>query len=177
MSISQASSFKSIISIRHDLRPGDVGYITYLHGAIYGREKGWDHTFDAYVAVPLATFSKSLSAREQIWIVEADGKIAGSVAIVKSSESTAQLRWLLLEPSLRGFGLGRRLVEEAIQFCSEEGYSSVFLWTISSLSAAAKLYQSLGFKKTEEVTHELWGSTVTEVKYDLILDKANLGEL
>jgi hypothetical protein len=27
------------------------------------------------------------------------------------------------------------------------------------------------------VTHELWGSTVTEVKYDLILNKANLGEL
>jgi hypothetical protein len=34
---------------------------------------------------------------------------------------------------------------------------------------AAKLYQSVGFRKTEELTHEMWGSTVTEVKYELLL--------
>jgi hypothetical protein len=34
------------ISIRHGLRPGDVGYITYLHGILYAPKQGWDHTFD-----------------------------------------------------------------------------------------------------------------------------------
>jgi hypothetical protein len=75
-----------LISVRHDLQPGDVGYITYMHGTLYARERGWDHTFDAYVAIPLSEFARSQSSRERIWITENEGRILGSVAIVKSSE-------------------------------------------------------------------------------------------
>ena len=89
-----------------------MGYITYLHGILYASEQGWDHTFDAYVAIPLAEFAKSHSSRERIWIAEKEGRIVGSVAIVKFSEKEAQLRWLLLDPDVRGLGLGRRLLEE-----------------------------------------------------------------
>jgi N-acetylglutamate synthase-like GNAT family acetyltransferase len=158
-----------LISIRHDLRPGDVGYITYLHGILYAPDQGWNHTFDAYVAIPLAEFAKSKSFRESIWIVEKEGRIVGSAAIVKFSEKEAQLRWLLLDPEVRGQGLGRRLVKEALDFCREAGYSSVFLWTVNTLPIAAQLYQSVGFRQTQELTHELWGSVVTEVRYELSL--------
>ena len=37
------------------------------------------------------------------------------------------------------------------------------------MPAAARLYRSVGFRETEELTHELWGSVVTEVKYQLEL--------
>ena len=158
------------ISIRHHLLPGDVGYITYLHAVLYAPEQGWDHTFDAYVAIPLAQFALRHSAQERIWIAEKEGRIVGCVAIVKFSENAAQLRWLLLHPALRSLGLGRRLVEEALHFCREAGYSTVFLWTVSTLPAAAGLYRSVGFRETENVTHELWGSLVTEVKYELELE-------
>jgi N-acetylglutamate synthase-like GNAT family acetyltransferase len=158
-----------LISIRNDLLPGDVGYITYLHGTLYAPEQGWDYTFDAYVAIPLAEFAKSHSSRERIWIVEKEGKIVGSVAIVEFSDTEAQLRWLLLDPDIRGQGLGRWLVEEALGFCRDSGYSSVFLWTVNTLPIAAQLYQSMGFKQTKELTHTLWGSVVTEVKYVLVL--------
>ena len=161
--------FDGLVSIRHDLRPGDVGYMTYLHGTLYAPEQGWDHTFDAYVAIPLAEFAKSKSPRERIWIVEKEGRIIGSAAIVKFSEKEAHLRWLLLHPEVRGRGLGRRLVEDALDFCRDVGYSSVFLWTVNTLPIAAQLYQSVGFKQTDELTHELWGSTVTEVRYELAL--------
>ena len=161
--------FDGLVSIRHDLRPGDVGYMTYLHGTLYAPEQDWDHTFDAYVAIPLAEFAKSKSPRERIWIVEKEGRIIGSAAIVKFSEKEAQLRWLLLHPEVRGRGLGRRLVEDALDFGRDVGYSSVFLWTVNTLPIAAQLYQSVGFKQTDELTHELWGSTVTEVRYELAL--------
>ena len=87
------------------------------------------------------------SPQERIWIVESDGRIMGCVAIVKFSREEAQLRWLLLHPDLRGRGLGRRLVEEAASFCRDGGYSSLFLWTVSTLPAAARLYRSICFHR------------------------------
>jgi len=155
------------IRIRNDLKPGDIGYVTYLHGKLYAEEYGWDHTFEAYVAGPLAEFAVGQGDRERIWIVERDDRVAGSIAIVEASRESAQLRWLLLHPDLRGLGLGKRLIEETVVFCRRAGYSSIFLWTVSALSAAASLYRSSGFRLTEENTHELWGALVTEQRYEL----------
>lgn len=157
------------ISIRHDIRPGDIGYLTHLHGTLYAHEYGWDETFETYVAVPLSEFAKSQTRRDKIWLVDRQGSIAGSIAIVQASPEAAQLRWFLLHPDLRGRGIGRYLIEEAIRFCREEGYSSIFLWTESRLEAAARLYRDAGFQLTESKTHPLWGSMVTEQRYDLRL--------
>ena len=123
-----------------------MGYITYLHGILYASEQGWDHTFDAYVAIPLAEFAKSHSSRERIWIAEKEGRIVGSVAIVKFSEKEAQLRWLLLDPDVRGLGLGRRLLKEALDFCRKAEYISVFLWTVNTLPVAAMLLSISGIQ-------------------------------
>ena len=167
MVITNTDKLPPDIKIRHDWKPGDIGYLTYLHGTLYAQEYGWDHTFEAYVAGPLAEFAKSHNDRERIWIVEKDGRVAGSIAIVEDSKEKAQLRWLLLHPGLRAQGIGRMLVEEAIGFCKDSGYSQVFLWTVSALTAAAKLYGSAGFQLAEENTEELWGAMVTEQRYEL----------
>ena len=157
------------IKLRSHLQPGDIGYLVFLHGTLYAAEQGWDHTFEAYVAGPLAEFAKFQGERERIWIVERNGEVAGSIAIVEAADNKAQLRWLLLHPDLRGLGIGRLLIEEALSFCRESRYSLVFLWTVSALADAAKLYQAAGFRLTEEAARELWGTTVTEQRYDLIL--------
>jgi hypothetical protein len=43
----------------------------------------------------------------------------------------------------------------------------VYLWTVSDLAAAARLYMSVGFVQSEVLTHEVWGVTLTEQRYDL----------
>jgi len=138
-----------------------------LHGILYAPEQGWNHTFDSYVAIPLAEFARRRSSRERIWIVEKTERIVGSAAIVSFSETEAQLRWLLLHPCVRGLGLGRSLVEDALDFCRGASYLSAFLWTVDTLPIAAQLYRSVGFRPTQTLTHELWGTTVTEVKYEI----------
>jgi GNAT superfamily N-acetyltransferase len=157
------------VKIRHDFKADDIEYLTSLHGTLYARDCGWDKTFEAYVAGPLNDFARSRTDREKIWLVEKDSTISGSIAIVQSSAEISQLRWFLLHPDLRGRGTGRYLINEAIRFCREQNYRSIFLWTEASLVAAARLYLKVGFRLTEEKKHEKWGMLVTEQRYDLSL--------
>jgi GNAT superfamily N-acetyltransferase len=157
------------ISLRTDLRHGDLGMIVYLHGVIYARERGFDPTFEAYVAGPLSEFVRKGSPRERLWLAEREGRIVGCIAIVATSPQTAQLRWFLVEPNTRGLGLGKRLLSEAITFCKECGYAEVILWTESALTTAAALYQTVGFRKTEEKPGRVWGVDLVEEKYELRL--------
>ena len=158
------------IQLRSDLKPGDMGYIIYLHGLLYAQEYQWDHTFEGYVADGLARFALSYNPhQDRLWIAELDGQIVGCLGIVGLSESETQLRWFLVHPACRGQGLGRQLLNEALHFCRERGFKSISLWTVSELEAAAHLYQSVGFHKTEEKTHEIWGQVLTEEKYCMLL--------
>src|SRR5439155_5242606 len=100
------------LTLRHDLRPGDLGAIVYLHGTVYARENGFDRTFEAYVAGPLAEFVRTRGDRDRLWIAERGGRLVGCIAIVSVSETEAQLRWYLVDPSARGLGLGKRLLHE-----------------------------------------------------------------
>lgn len=167
MSSEHTSDFN--IRIRHEFVPGDIGKLVALHGLLYAQEYGFDHTFEAYVAGPLAEFVLHQSVRERIWLVDVNDVLRGSLAIVKHNEIEAQLRWYLLHPSLRGKGLGALLMEESIAFCRQQGYAKVFLWTVSSLHAAAHVYTNAGFHVTEEHTHKIWGLVHTEQRYDLEL--------
>lgn len=160
---------KADLSFRSQFKPGDIGYITWMHGKLYAQEYGWNHVFEAYVAEPLSKFAQTHSIREKIWIAESDGKIVGTVAIVEASQKEAQLRWLLVDPSMRGRGVGKNLVQQAIQFSREQEYASIRLWTVSELASAAALYKSFGFTKVAEATNDDWGREVLEERYDLRL--------
>ena len=158
------------ITIRTGLKPGDLGYITYLHGKMYFEEYGFDITFEPYVARPMSDFSLTEDkSRQRIWIVEMGSKIVGCIAIVDAGDNEAQLRWLFLTKETRGKGLGKKLMKEALDFCREKGYDDIFLWTIDALQAAGSLYMKNGFKLTEEKRHVMWGVDVNEQRFDLRL--------
>lgn len=156
------------VTIRTTLRTGDIGWVVQQHGFIHAAECGFDPTFEAYVAGPLADFVREASGRSRIWIAEKDGQNVGCIAIVAASEEVAQLRWFLVVPAARNLGLGRRLLEESLSFCREQGYRSVILWTVQSLAAAARLYLAAGFKKVEEKPGRRWGVDVIEEKYEIV---------
>lgn len=158
------------IIIRDQIKPGDLGAITWLHGVLYAKEYDLDWTFEAYVAEPMSELVKSGDFSEQrLWIVEQNEKVKGGIAIVKNSSEEAQLRWFILHPDLRGRGLGKQLTSRALEFCRERDYKRVVLWTFDELDAAIGIYQKNGFVKVEEITHVHWGKTVTEEKYVLEL--------
>ncbi len=87
-----ASVAQGAIAVRTTLLPGDLGSVVRLHGLLYAREQGFDVTFEAYVAGPLAEFVRRRTDRDRLWIAERGEALVGSIAIVGTSEQEAQLR-------------------------------------------------------------------------------------
>ena len=156
--------------LRDLLKPGDIGWLIYLHGTFYAHECGYDERFEAYVAGGLAEFVDAYDPEgDRMWLAESHRQIVGSIAIVRQSKHTAQLRWFFVHPTYRGRGIGKQLLSEALQFCKKKKYKAVSLWTTSELEIARHLYRSVGFRKAEEIAHPLWGKDVVEERYDLLL--------
>jgi GNAT superfamily N-acetyltransferase len=167
------------VAVRHAPIPGDIGELIRLHGVLYAREHGYSMAFEAYVARTFSQYAWPLGERERLWILEreepagAPGEfvrsILGSVAIVEASPREAQLRWLLLDPRIRGRGLGGGLVAEAVDFSRGCGYEKVILWTEGSLKTATMLYRGAGFVLTQQKAGLVWGAERTEERYELTL--------
>jgi GNAT superfamily N-acetyltransferase len=158
------------VTIRTELNPGDLGYLIYLHGVLYAREYGLDGTFEGGVAERLGKFAQEYDSRKDYFaLAELDGRIVGSIVINGLSDELAQLRWFLVHPDARGRGVGRELINRALDFSRERGFKKVRLWTISELAVARHLYLQAGFVVIREETHEIWGATRTEQEYELTL--------
>lgn len=138
--------------ILRGLETGNIGWIVNRQSTIYATEYGWTGIeLEAMMAEILSKFVRDYDEKfDRAWIAERDGEVVGSVFITRGSEGVAQLRMLYVEPSARGLGLGRRLVDECIRFSRARGYKTLMLWTHDILTPAIRIYQAAGFKLIKE---------------------------
>jgi|SRR6185437_2524899 len=163
-------SFSKSAVVLRSHRSGDIGWVIHRHGALYAEQYGWDESFEALVAEVAAQFIKNFDpTRERCWIAELDGEAVGSIFLVKFTEEIAKLRLLLVEPHARGFGIGRKLVRECIDFARQSRYEKVTLWTQSCLLAARKLYREAGFKLVKEEPQRAFGADLVSEIWELEL--------
>jgi GNAT superfamily N-acetyltransferase len=129
------------------LRVGDAGWLIQRHGELYAQEAGFDATFEPLVARILADFLDAHDpSRERGWIARAGDRRLGSIFCVQGpAPDTAKLRLFLLEPEVRGIGLGQRLLDACMGFARGAGYARMTLWTHESHRAACALYARNGF--------------------------------
>ncbi|HMS33116.1 MAG TPA: GNAT family N-acetyltransferase [Ignavibacteria bacterium] len=157
------------ISIRTDLREGDLSGILDMHRDIYKKEYGYGVEFENYVRAGLCEFDQKYDPQcSKVWICENNNKIKGSL-ILENRGTESQLRFFLIEPEFRGKGLGKTLLKKFLDFVSDYGYRSAYLWTTNEQEKAIELYCKSGFVLTNETSSDRFGKKLIEMRFDYFI--------
>lgn len=76
-----------------------------------------------------------------------DGKVIGGAGIASFNESQTicELKKLFLLPEARGKGVGKTLTNMCLKFALDYGYKQCYLDTLTNMTSAIRLYESVGF--------------------------------
>jgi putative acetyltransferase len=86
-----------------------------------------------------------LSSGGAFRVLERDGRIAGSFGLYPTTTQSCELRKMYLLPELKGLGLGKKMMKDALYIASQMGFKEMTLETNSCLKEALGLYKKYGF--------------------------------
>ncbi|MBS0515782.1 MAG: GNAT family N-acetyltransferase [Proteobacteria bacterium] len=141
-----------MIEIGEAILPEDVAVVRELLQE-YERALGVDLCFQNF-AWELADLPGGYAPpRGTLLLARAGGSIAGCVALRPVDDATCEMKRLYVRDAFRAIGLGRRLVERVIGDAQALGYRRMVLDTLPTMTAAQRLYESLGFTDTSAYRH------------------------
>ncbi|MET4898753.1 helix-turn-helix domain-containing GNAT family N-acetyltransferase [Sphingomonadaceae bacterium jetA1] len=139
-------------------RTGEPALIAARQSILYAESHGWGREVEVIESEVTAAFLRDFDpAREQCWVAEIDGVMAGAAFVTDEGDGLARLRLLHVEPFARRRGIGDALVSHCVGFARETGYRALILWTQTVLEAARRIYAAHGFRCIETAMHERFG--------------------
>jgi len=93
-----------------------------------------------------------------IWVAVVDEKIVGTVSAVLKDDRTLYIRGMAVLPTARGNGVGPLLFAEVTTYAKEHNRTRLLLSTTPFLHRAIRLYERLGFVRTQEGPTDLHGT-------------------
>jgi GNAT superfamily N-acetyltransferase len=97
----------------------------------------------------MATRETLMPPRGRLYLAEYGGEPAATGALKSLAEEDAYLKRMFVRPAYRGRGLSRLVLEQLLGDAREIGYRRVLLETAPFMTAAHRLYRSVGFRERE----------------------------
>jgi ribosomal protein S18 acetylase RimI-like enzyme len=150
-------------------RPGALAQMLSLHMNYYGSQWNLGRQFEIYCAEGMAAFFANFDANLDYFLAawNENGKMIGSIVIDghKAKKEGAQLRWFIVDASSHGLGIGRYLLDQAMEFCRNRDFDNIFLMTFAGLHASRRLYESAGFQLVDEKKDDPWSGERGELVF------------
>jgi GNAT superfamily N-acetyltransferase len=115
----------------------------YLDSLTYEeRERGWGERLHQADIEP--------------WVLLVDGQVGGFITLVEArpddgGTGVGELEGIYLHPSLFDRGLGRRLMELALERLRVAGHTEAVLWVIDGNQHAERFYRAAGWEREDVV--------------------------
>jgi len=93
-----------------------------------------------------------LSGSTILFVAEDEGRIVGTLSLVAYNIPTGHKVWIedvVTDDSVRGKGIGRSLIKNALEYAKKKGISKVDLTSANDRIAAHQLYKNTGFQERE----------------------------
>jgi GNAT superfamily N-acetyltransferase len=97
-------------------------------------------------------------AEGPVWLAVKSGEIVGTVSAVLQDARTLYVRGMAVLPVARGQGIGFLLFKEIEGYAATHGCTRLSLSTTPFLHRAIRLYERLGFVRTNDGPHDLFGT-------------------
>lgn len=122
--------------------------------------ENWDRLYDSLN--DLSTYTELLGQSTCIICTAGDNQLAGMAFLVPSGNPTeiydaqwSYIRFLSVDPSLGGRGIGRQLTEKCIHLARSNKENMVALHTSELMDNARHIYESMGFTILKEIDQRL----------------------
>lgn len=169
----QATSGEEIL-YSEGFEPGYLGRIAQMHGEYYAKAWGSGPGFEAQMARELCDFYDHYDPTQDLLLTaHHNGALIGSIAVVGTQSERpgeARVRWVILDERYHGRGIGRSLLNRALEFCKTQGFPGVYLWTVTGLPASLHLYESAGFRIVESHVDSHYTIELNNIRLELPLN-------
>ncbi|MEY4456863.1 MAG: hypothetical protein RLY15_1127 [Bacteroidota bacterium] len=142
----------SNIQIRPIEQKDNIDIAKVIRGALeeFGANKPGTVYFDPTTDALFELFNTPGS---YYYIATIDNKVVGGAGIFPTEnlpKGTCELVKLYLHKNARGTGLGKQLLNTAMQWAKENGYTQVYLESMPELSKAVTIYENVGFQRINQ---------------------------
>lgn len=123
----------------------EVRQLVLAHAAARATTPGIEHMRADAASLP----GRYVPPRGGLWLAHANDVSIGCVALRPLDDGIAEVKRMYVDPTWRGRGVGRALMEALISGARARRYSTLRLGTLHDMTTAIALYETLGFTPIE----------------------------
>lgn len=84
-----------------------------------------------------------------IFFAKTNGKVVGTIALIKLSEGLYELSKMAVDPNYQGKQIGQKLLKFVVDFAKKQTWKKLLLYSNRKLENAIYLYRKFGFVEIE----------------------------